>query len=73
MAGCIFFGVIGHVAYVTGQEDITKVILAGPHLTFITYSYTIAKFGFSPQLFSVMLFTMFFLLGSWMLIGNQLA
>lgn len=63
------FGVIGHLAHVTGQSDISKVVQSGPALTFITYPDTIAKFDFLPQFFSVLFFFMLFLLGIGTLIG----
>ncbi|XP_052899239.1 sodium-dependent nutrient amino acid transporter 1-like [Anopheles moucheti] len=69
VAGCVVFGVIGHLAHVTGQPDISKVVQSGPALTFITYPDTIAKFDFLPQFFSVLFFFMLFLLGIGTLIG----
>ncbi|KFB53943.1 sodium-dependent nutrient amino acid transporter 5 [Anopheles sinensis] len=69
IAGCVVFGVIGHLAHVTGQEDIAKVVQGGAALTFITYPDTIAKFDFIPQFFSVLFFFMLFLLGIGTLIG----
>uniref|UniRef100_A0A8W7P9P5 Transporter n=1 Tax=Anopheles coluzzii TaxID=1518534 RepID=A0A8W7P9P5_ANOCL len=69
VAGCVVFGVIGHLAHVTGQSDISKVVQSGPALTFITYPDTIAKFDFLPQFFSVLFFFMLFLLGIGTLIG----
>ncbi|XP_058173503.1 sodium-dependent nutrient amino acid transporter 1-like [Anopheles ziemanni] len=69
IAGCVVFGVIGHLAKVTGQTDISKVVQGGAALTFITYPDTIAKFDFIPQFFSVLFFFMLFLLGIGTLIG----
>uniref|UniRef100_A0A182IPK4 Transporter n=1 Tax=Anopheles atroparvus TaxID=41427 RepID=A0A182IPK4_ANOAO len=69
VAGCVVFGVIGHLAHVTGQSDISKVVQGGPALTFITYPDTLAKFDFIPQFFSVLFFLMLFLLGIGTLIG----
>ncbi|KFB53946.1 sodium-dependent nutrient amino acid transporter 5 [Anopheles sinensis] len=69
IAGCVVFGVIGHLAHVTGQTDMSKVVQGGAALTFITYPDTIAKFDFIPQFFSVLFFFMLFLLGIGTLIG----
>uniref|UniRef100_A0A1Q3FKX7 Transporter n=1 Tax=Culex tarsalis TaxID=7177 RepID=A0A1Q3FKX7_CULTA len=69
IAGCIVFGVIGNLAHVTGETDITKVVKSGPGLTFETYPDAIAKFDWVPQLFSVLFFFMLFLLGIGTLIG----
>ncbi|XP_055624083.1 sodium-dependent nutrient amino acid transporter 1-like [Toxorhynchites rutilus septentrionalis] len=69
IAGCIVFGIIGHLAHVTEQPDIQKVVKSGPGLTFETYPDAIAKFDFLPQLFSILFFFMLFLLGIGTLIG----
>ncbi|XP_055596970.1 sodium-dependent nutrient amino acid transporter 1-like [Uranotaenia lowii] len=69
IAGCIVFGVIGHLAHVTNQSDITGVVKSGPGLTFETYPDALAKFDWVPQLFSVLFFFMLFLLGIGTLIG----
>ncbi|XP_053686019.1 sodium-dependent nutrient amino acid transporter 1-like [Sabethes cyaneus] len=69
IAGCIVFAVIGHLAHVTEQPDIRKVVKSGPGLTFETYPDAIAKFDFMPQLFSILFFFMLFLLGVGTLIG----
>lgn len=63
------FGIIGHLAHVTEQPDIQKVVKSGPGLTFETYPDVIAKFDFLPQLFSILFFFMLFLLGIGTLIG----
>ncbi|XP_058054984.1 sodium-dependent nutrient amino acid transporter 1-like [Anopheles bellator] len=69
VAGCVVFGVIGHLAHVTEQPDISKVVRDGPGLTFKTYPDVLAKFSFLPQFFSVLFFFMLFLLGIGTLIG----
>lgn len=69
IAGCIVFGVMGHLAHVTNEKDIQKVVKNGPGLTFETYPDVIAKFDFVPQLFSVLFFFMLFLLGIGTLLG----
>ena len=63
ISGCITFGVIGHLAFVTEAEDITDVVKGGPGLTFITYPDAIAKFDFLPNVFAVLFFLMLFILG----------
>ncbi|XP_035794367.1 sodium-dependent nutrient amino acid transporter 1-like [Anopheles albimanus] len=69
VAGCVVFGVIGHLAHVTGEADIAKVVEGGFGLTFKTYPDVLAKFPQMPQLFSVLFFFMLFLLGIGTLIG----
>ncbi|XP_058829535.1 sodium-dependent nutrient amino acid transporter 1-like [Topomyia yanbarensis] len=69
ISGCIVFAIIGHLAHVTEQPDIRKVVKSGPGLTFETYPDAIAKFDFLPQLFSILFFFMLFLLGIGTLIG----
>uniref|UniRef100_A0A2M4A971 Sodium-dependent nutrient amino acid transporter 1 n=2 Tax=Anopheles triannulatus TaxID=58253 RepID=A0A2M4A971_9DIPT len=69
VAGCVVFGVIGHLAHVTGQSDISKVVQGGFALTFKTYPDVLAKFTHIPQFFSVLFFFMLFLLGIGTLIG----
>ncbi|ETN63082.1 Sodium and chloride-dependent glycine transporter [Anopheles darlingi] len=69
VAGCVVFGVIGHLAHVTGQSDISKVVKGGFALTFKTYPDVLAKFTHMPQFFSVLFFFMLFLLGIGTLIG----
>ncbi|XP_055624579.1 sodium-dependent nutrient amino acid transporter 1-like [Toxorhynchites rutilus septentrionalis] len=63
IAGCIVFGVIGNLAYVTEQEDIQQVVKSGAGLTFMTYPDAIAKFDLLPQLFSALFFLMLFIVG----------
>ncbi|XP_052872489.1 sodium-dependent nutrient amino acid transporter 1-like [Anopheles cruzii] len=63
IAGCIVFGVIGNLAYVSGETDIQKLASSGAGLTFITYPDAIAKFQFLPQLFAVLFFLMLFVVG----------
>uniref|UniRef100_A0A8D8AYV8 Transporter n=3 Tax=Culex pipiens TaxID=7175 RepID=A0A8D8AYV8_CULPI len=63
IAGCIVFGVIGNLAYVTGESDIQAVVQSGAGLTFMTYPNAIAKFEWLPQLFSALFFLMLFIVG----------
>ncbi|XP_058456380.1 sodium-dependent nutrient amino acid transporter 1-like [Malaya genurostris] len=63
IAGCIVFGVIGNLAFVTEQDDIQKVVQSGAGLTFMTYPNAIAKFELLPQLFSALFFLMLFVVG----------
>lgn len=63
IAGCIVFGVIGNLAYVTEQQDIQAVVKSGAGLTFMTYPDAIAKFDWLPQLFSALFFLMLFIVG----------
>ncbi|XP_040164029.1 sodium-dependent nutrient amino acid transporter 1-like isoform X1 [Anopheles arabiensis] len=63
VAGCIVFGVIGNLAYVSGQPDIQKLARDGAGLTFMTYPDAIAKFQFLPQLFAALFFLMLFIVG----------
>ncbi|XP_058835250.1 sodium-dependent nutrient amino acid transporter 1-like [Topomyia yanbarensis] len=63
IAGCIVFGVIGNLAYVTEQNDIQTVVKSGAGLTFMTYPDAIAKFDLLPQLFSALFFLMLFIVG----------
>lgn len=63
IAGCIVFGVIGNLAYVTEQQDIQEVVKSGAGLTFMTYPDAIAKFDWLPQLFSALFFLMLFIVG----------
>ncbi|XP_055531743.1 sodium-dependent nutrient amino acid transporter 1-like [Wyeomyia smithii] len=63
IAGCIVFGVIGNLAYVTEQHDIQQVVKSGAGLTFMTYPDAIAKFDLLPQLFSALFFLMLFIVG----------
>lgn len=62
ISGVIVFGVVGNVATITGR-NVTDVMKAGPALTFITYPDAIAKMTFAPNLFAVLFFLMFILLG----------
>lgn len=62
LAGCITFGIIGHLASELNVE-ISQVLRGGPGLVFITYAETISKFAVLPQFFSIMFFLMLFILG----------
>ncbi|XP_063697322.1 sodium-dependent nutrient amino acid transporter 1-like [Culicoides brevitarsis] len=63
LSGFIIFGILGHLAFVTGAENIKDVVKPGPGLAFISYPDAIAKFEYLPQLFSVLFFLMLFVLG----------
>ncbi|XP_046428317.1 sodium-dependent nutrient amino acid transporter 1-like [Neodiprion fabricii] len=63
MAGCTIFGILGNLAYETGSDDISTVVRGGTGLAFVSYPDAIAKFNTVPQLFSVLFFTMMFVLG----------
>lgn len=69
LAGCTIFGILGHLAFLTGTDDIKKVVQGGTGLAFISYPDAIAKFDFVPQVFSVLFFLMLFVLG----IGSNIA
>uniref|UniRef100_A0A1I8MFW1 Transporter n=1 Tax=Musca domestica TaxID=7370 RepID=A0A1I8MFW1_MUSDO len=56
IAGCITFGILGNLAYQTGNTDIASVVKGGAGLAFISYPDAIAKFDFIPQ----------FLVGVWL-------
>lgn len=62
ISGVIVFGVVGNLAHVT-QRDVSEVMKAGPQLVFVIYPDAIAKMDFVPNLFAVMFFLMFILLG----------
>lgn len=49
IAGCITFGILGNLAYQTGNTDIAKVVKGGAGLAFISYPDALAKFEFMPQ------------------------
>lgn len=68
LAGCITFGIIGHLALELNVE-IPKVFRGGPGLVFITYAETISKFAVLPQFFSIMFFLMLFILSMGSLIA----
>lgn len=63
LAGCIIFGILGHLAQITRSEDVGKVLQAGTGLAFISYPEAIAKLDYLPQLFSLSFFGMLFMLG----------
>ncbi|XP_065366659.1 sodium-dependent nutrient amino acid transporter 1 [Calliphora vicina] len=63
IAGCITFGILGNLAFQTGNTDIAKVVKGGAGLAFISYPDAIAKFEFIPQAFAVLFFLMLFVLG----------
>lgn len=49
MSGTVVFGILGHLAEVTGVEDIKHVVKDGAGLAFISYPDAIAKFGWYLQ------------------------
>lgn len=50
IAGCITFGILGNLAFQTGNtDDIANVVKGGAGLAFISYPDAIAKFEFVPQ------------------------
>ncbi|XP_035787557.1 sodium-dependent nutrient amino acid transporter 1-like isoform X2 [Anopheles albimanus] len=69
LAGCTIFGILGHLAHVTGSTDVGSVVKSDAGLAFISYPEAIAKFEVLPQAFSVLFFLMLFVLG----IGSNVA
>ncbi|ODM93610.1 Sodium-dependent nutrient amino acid transporter 1 [Orchesella cincta] len=63
LAGFTIFTTLGNLAAERGMDVSQVVGEGGPGLVFITYADAIAKFGWFPQLFSVLLFFMLFMLG----------
>ncbi|KFB53948.1 sodium-dependent nutrient amino acid transporter 3 [Anopheles sinensis] len=66
MSGFIVFGILGNIASITGNtvETLKETLkLGGPGLTFITYPDAIAKLEAGRNVFAVLFFLMFFLLG----------
>ncbi|XP_062698852.1 sodium-dependent nutrient amino acid transporter 1-like [Aedes albopictus] len=62
ISGVIVFGVVGNLAHIT-QREIPEVMKAGPQLVFVIYPDAIAKMDFAPNLFAVLFFFMFTILG----------
>ncbi|XP_029037394.2 sodium-dependent nutrient amino acid transporter 1-like [Osmia bicornis bicornis] len=69
IAGCTIFGILGNLAHEMDVEDIGTVVKSGAALAFISYPDAIAKFGWLPQLFSVLFFVMMFVLGVGSVVG----
>uniref|UniRef100_A0A336MM73 Transporter n=1 Tax=Culicoides sonorensis TaxID=179676 RepID=A0A336MM73_CULSO len=69
LAGSTVFGILGHLAYKVGTDDVGIVVKGGPGLAFISYPDAIAKFDWFPQGFSVLFFFMLYTLG----IGSNVA
>ncbi|XP_037916674.1 sodium-dependent nutrient amino acid transporter 1-like isoform X2 [Hermetia illucens] len=69
LAGFTIFGILGHLAYEVGTEDVGSVVKGGTGLAFISYPDAIAKFETLPQAFSVLFFLMLFVLG----VGSNIA
>jgi solute carrier family 6 amino acid transporter-like protein 5/7/9/14 len=64
LGGTIIFGILGNLAFNSGEEDISKVIKGGGSaLAFISYPDAISKFSFAPQVFSILFFFILFVLG----------
>lgn len=49
LAGSTVFGILGHLAYKVGTDDVGIVVKGGPGLAFISYPDAIAKFDWFPQ------------------------
>lgn len=49
LAGFTIFGILGHLAHVTGAKDIGEVVKGGAGLAFISYPDAIGRFQFVPQ------------------------
>lgn len=62
LSGIVVFGTVGSIAHVT-KTKMEEMKLDGPELTFITYPDAIAKFDAAQNVFAVLFFLMFFLLG----------
>lgn len=69
LAGFTIFGILGHLAFELGTEDVGSVVKGGTGLAFISYPDAIAKFETLPQAFSVLFFFMLFVLG----VGSNIA
>lgn len=52
LAGVTIFGILGHLAHLTGNEDIGSVVKGGASVAFISYPDAIARFDFWPQVSS---------------------
>lgn len=63
LAGVTIFSVIGNLMYETEVEFDKIQGIGGPGLAFVLYPQAIASFGWTPQLFAVLFFLMFFTLG----------
>ncbi|XP_055372366.1 sodium-dependent nutrient amino acid transporter 1-like [Condylostylus longicornis] len=63
LAGFTTFGILGHLAYEVGTDDIKSVVQGGAGLAFISYPNAIARFDVAPQIFSVLFFSLLFILG----------
>lgn len=64
MAGCTIFGILGNLAHEMGTDDISKVVLGGTGLAFISYPDALSRFAVVPQFFSALFFFMMFVLGA---------
>lgn len=63
LSGIIIFGILGNLAYESGNSDIKAVVEGGAGLAFVSYPDAIAKMDFIPQVFAVLFFFMLFILG----------
>ena len=64
MAGCTIFGILGNLAHEMGTDDVSKVVVGGSGLAFISYPDALSRFSVVPQFFSVLFFFMMFILGT---------
>ncbi|XP_052132163.1 sodium-dependent nutrient amino acid transporter 1-like, partial [Frankliniella occidentalis] len=62
LAGCTIFGILGNLAYESGQS-VSTVVKGGSGLAFVSYPEAIAKFEVAPQAFAVLFFLMLLTLG----------
>ncbi|CAH1645505.1 unnamed protein product [Spodoptera littoralis] len=64
ISGITIFGILGNLAFQTGEDDISKIITSGgSSLAFVSYPDAIAQSPFVPQLFSALFFIMMAVLG----------
>ncbi|XP_052891518.1 sodium-dependent nutrient amino acid transporter 1-like [Anopheles moucheti] len=63
ISGIVVFGIVGNIAHITRNRIEDMQISQGPKLTFVTYPDAIAKFDAAQNVFAVLFFLMFFLLG----------
>src|SRR6266487_5996650 len=62
LAGCVTFSILGALAHRDGKH-INEVVKGGPGLAFIAYPEALSLIPFVPQLWSVLFFIMFYILG----------
>lgn len=73
MAGIIVFGILGNLAYETGNDskNLRELVQGGTGLAFVSYPDAISKFEFWPQAFAINFFFMLFVLGIGCVVGGQ--